>query len=262
MVYSCRWWFLLEESLWIRVVFPIQLCSLFLRIYSVAERTCQKLTWNIKTRIILWHHGPEFSGLIHTWELHSEIPGVCLCVYLSVSWQVLAILYSCCSSTQPSYYVLSIPISCTKTLFFPLHPFLSLSLSIIDQFDRILFLLWKVLFYLYYLTLSRYLLSLLSFAKIFWYISSCIVTLIYCSVVSFQCIVMYFSFLVTFGHCRSFLVCLIFLSFLVSLIFYPGFVFLFGFPWGHQFYLWLVLLPHELARLFQWRCPSGYLLII
>ena len=93
---------------------------------------------------------------------------------------------------------------------------------------NILSLCWNVLLCLYYLTLSQYLLSLPSFANIFYFICpSCIVWLACCFIYFFspQHIFIYFSFLSTFVSCHSFFTCPF------CLIYHPGFVSMLEFLW-------------------------------
>ena len=71
-----------------------------------------------------------FSDLLLSRELLWGIHSVCVPRGLP---QVLAVLYSCSSSIQLSCYIFSIPISCTKTLFFPLHPFHGMSPHILHK---------------------------------------------------------------------------------------------------------------------------------
>ena len=84
-------------------------------------------------------------------------------------------------------------------------------------------------------SLSRYLLSLSSFANIFGFISSCISKFFCCFVLifSFRCTFACFSFLSIFAYCRSFFIgpsCL---------ISHPGFflIFLFGFLRGDTYFI-------------------------
>ena len=87
----------------------------------------------------------------------------------------------------------------------------------------------NILFYLYCLTLSRYLFSLHSFVNIFWFISSsCIIRLVCCFVLVFSSehILACYSFLNIFACCRKLFTCHF------SQISHPGFVFLFEFLWG------------------------------
>ena len=72
-------------------------------------------------------------------------------------------------------------------------------------------LFWKVLFCLYCLTQSWYLLNLSSFTNIFWFIfSSCIVRHVCTSllgVFSFPLVTVYFNFLSSFACCCSYFIC-------------------------------------------------------
>ena len=91
-------------------------------------------------------------------------------------------------------------------------------------------LFWKVLLYfLYYLTRSRYLLSVPFSTNIFRFVFTCCVVRIICGclfgIFSFCWVTLCFIFLSSFT-CHSFFICP---SILIS---YSGFVFLFGFLWG------------------------------
>ena len=91
-----------------------------------------------------------------------------------------------------------------------------------DMLVELFSLFWNILFWLYCLTLSRYLLSLPSFVNIFWFISSGCITWLICR------LILMFSFQYTlacfpFPRCHSFFTCP------SSLISHPGFVFVFGF---------------------------------
>ena len=100
---------------------------------------------------------------------------------------------------------------------------------------------------LYCLTLSRYTLSILSFANIFWFISSCyVVRLTYCFVLDFssQHILVFFPPLV-FS-----LVVTVLLAVLLALFPMKVLYFCSGSLGEHRFYHRLISLLHKLARLF------------
>ena len=101
-------------------------------------------------------------------------------------------------------------------------------------------------FFLYCLTLSRYLLSFSSFANIFRFISSSWIVKFdnsFVLVFSSQHILVYFFFLSNFACCHNFFTCP------SSLISHPGFVFLLGTLGEHRFSRWLISLQPKLGRL-------------
>ena len=158
-----------------------------------------------------------------------------LCAILSICppWvhlQVLGILFPSYLSNLLFIYIHSVPIFYTKSILQPLNPVFGFSSRIFHQLVGIIFsLLWNMLFYLYCLTLSRYLLSLSSFANIFWFIfSSSSLRLICCFVLFLlsQHILECFSFLSIFANCHSFFIRPF------SQISHLCFVFLFGFLRG------------------------------
>ena len=80
-------------------------------------------------------------------------------------------------------YVLSVSITYNRNVFLSFEFLFHLSLCFIYWFVGIIFslLFWKVLIYFYFFILSECLLSVPSFANIFWFISSsCIVSLVCC----------------------------------------------------------------------------------
>ena len=96
--------------------------------------------------------------------------------------RVLVILFSCYLLIWSFCCVLSVPTFYSNIVFPPVVSMSSCILLLLV--GRILF--WKVLFWLYCLILSQYLLGLLSFAKVFWFISvSCILRFVHCFVWAF-----------------------------------------------------------------------------
>ena len=130
------------------------------------------------------------------------------------------------------WYVLFVPICCSKIVLFPCHPAFGKSSCILPlPAGRIfLSLFWNVLFYLYYFILSWYLFSLSFFTSTFWFVSSSFIV----------CFNSCIAFLFSSPHIPAFFLCLLifdccrFLISVSSLISHPGFEFLFVLYRGTQ----------------------------
>ena len=134
-----------------------------------------------------------WSGVFQFGTIFSVTQGHFRCISVSSPFSRPCNSFSCYLSIPLFCYVLSIPIFYSKIVLLPLHPVVTMSSSI-------LWLFWNILFWLYYLTLSLYLLTFPSFANIFWFVSLSWIVWFACSFVwvfSFQHIPMIFPFLTT-----------------------------------------------------------------
>ena len=162
-------------------------------------------------------------------------------IFLGVALSVFRCMFAYGPSCSDFFFHVFYPFS-ISVMFFPFPYFTPFFfcfscirfLICPDTFFTILFvefllLFWKAPLCLYCMTLSQYLLSLLSFANIFWFISSnCVIRLVcYClfGIFSFYWVPVRFTFLSSFDCCRSFFICP------CILLSHPDFVFLFRFLW-------------------------------
>ena len=152
--------------------------------------------------------------------------------FISQYFQVLAVFFSLqVSWDSPDLFVLYLslfvsPFEISVNFLLSTDLFLC---NLHQPVGRIFFLDFYVLFYLYWFTLSLYLLSFSFFANIFLFIPSYVFRLV-CSclfvVFSFRWVPVYFTFLRCFACSRTFSICP------YQPLSHLGFVFLFGFPRG------------------------------
>ena len=116
--------------------------------------------------IIAKRFASQYYFLVLLWA----IPGICPPQGLLL---VLGILFSCYLSIRHFCYFLSFQIFYYKIVLLTLRPVVSLSSCILHRLISNYFkLFWNVLFCLYCLIQSRYILRFLSFVDIFWFIAS------------------------------------------------------------------------------------------
>ena len=138
-------------------------------LYLLSYRT--SLSWmdeNFKTKIFVSHRPWAYSTLLFSYVLSLPMPSL----YFSRSLlKVLLITFHVIYSIQQFCYVISVSIFYSKYILFLLQPVVDLSYHLHQLVGRILFR-FLGMFCFKCSTLSRHLLSLPSFANIFWLISS------------------------------------------------------------------------------------------
>ena len=147
-----------------------------------------------------------------------------VCVYLGEFLKSLSFFFSRYLSSRHFSHLLSVPVSCSKIVFFPLHPTVDLFLCILNRLARkIFFRYFGRSCFMYYLTLCHCHLWLTSFANIFWsFTTSGIVRLVCCGlfvVFSFHRVLVYFSFLRTFA-CSQISIFVLLGSFLIKVFYF------------------------------------------
>ena len=222
--------------------------------FSVHLLSCRD---NLSLKNVLFKNQNEY---IPSWSGIFQL-GIFLINALSESRRISAsepsfffgICFSCYLSIWPFCYVHSVPIFYSKIILFPLHPVVDLSLWILLQ------QLVRWIFFCYF-SRSWFVCIASPCSNIFW--------VFLLSSISFDlCLPIVLSDLPFIGlfpplcHCLFFFpksFRLLFFICFCNLISHPGLVFLFGFLWRYEYYYWLVLLQHKLARLVLWCCPLGY----
>ena len=166
LVYNCCGCFLSDQLSESVQFFPssfIQIWLLLLGIFTVAEIICRGWMWIFDTRINVCYQGLVLSSLIHSWVLLLVSHSV---FRLHQGLVILFFFHVVCSFIL--FFVLSVPISCSKTVLFPLYPVVYCPCAFSSDLTVEFFLIfWMVLFSLYWLTLSYNLLYLPSMANIF-----------------------------------------------------------------------------------------------
>ena len=164
------------------------------------------------TRVHVFYRELAFSNLVFSWVLLFVSPEVCS------PRGVLRILFSYYSSNHHFCYVLSVPefyFKIVLVFLFCIRLLICPCAITTNLFEEFFFIIFKSLFCLYCLTLSRNLVSPIS-SDLF----------LLAEIFSFWWVPVRFIFFCNFACCHRFFICL---SILNS---YPGFVYLFGLLWG------------------------------
>ena len=153
---------------------------------------------------------------------------------------------------------LSVSIFNSKIIIFLLHPNIDLDLWTPYLWVEFSFVILEgPVLNMYCLTLSRYHLSLISFANVFWFISSWCINRLLCGwlfsdlFLPLDSSACFSSLAVSFVVAASLLTLLF--SVLIQVLYFCSDSFS-----EFLFFHWLVLLLHELTRSVRWCCPFGY----